>query len=438
MLKLPRPHKVSLESGTTLLYQRNPISPTIAFGIRFDRGSRDEDSCERGLSHLLEHMVFRGTIRRDALRIALDLERIGGQWDAFTGKEMTCYHGKVLEEHFEELADVLADITMNPAFPGEAFKLERRVVLEEIKSAKDSPEDSVHDLFFETLFKGHPLSHPVAGYYRDVVRHSRRNLVGFHRKTYISRNALLGFIGNLPLKKVISILEKKYRFGGRSSGERFLPPVTVNSRVRSLRRSDWSQSHVCIGAATVPASSKESHALVVLSSILGGGVSSRLFQSMRERAGLVYSVYTHASFWRDTGAICTYFSVDPRKLWLAMEIFNEDLNEIREGRIRDEELESAKAQIKGAVVFGCENVNARLFRLFNGEVYYKKYMSPSWTIREVERVDRKRIAEVARKYLEERRLTYVTCGPVSLRVALRGRSGRGSRLKNSRGSNESG
>lgn len=414
MIKLPRSYRISLTSGATLLYQRNPFSPTIAFGLYFMKGSRDEENSERGLSHLLEHMVFRGTRKRSALQIALDLESIGGQWDAFTSKESTCYHGKVLSEHFEKLTDIFADIVLNPTIPVEAFKLEKKVVQEEIRSVKDSPEDTAHELFFKTIFKGHPLAHPVTGYYSDVRRFTRGQLLQFHRKAYTARNALLGFVGNLPVKRVTEILEKKYRFRrkGRSSGKS--RSQTSSVRVRSERRRDWSQSHVCIGTRTVSASDPQRHALIVLSNILGGGVSSRFFQSLREKSGLVYSIYTSANFWKDTGSLYTYFSVDPKNLGLALDIIHEELREVGRGDVRNEEIESAKAQIKGSVLFGIENVNVRLFRLFQSEFYFKRYVPLSDVLRSIDTVDRKMIAELARAFLNERNLTYVTTGPVSL------------------------
>ena len=425
MLKLPRPQKVSLESETTLLYQRNPVSPTIAFGVWFSRGSRDEKDSERGLSHLLEHLVFRGTNKRSALEIARDLESIGGQWDAFTGKESTSYHGKVLEEHFEKLVDILADIVLNPSISDTALELERKVVLEEIRSIKDSPEESAHELFFETLFGKHPLGHPVTGYPKDVARYSRRHLLSFHRRTYVSSNALLGFVGNIPLKKVVSILEDRFRFARRGVAKRVDVHETGSGKVRSARRADWLQSHVCIGVKTAQASSPDRYAIIVLSNILGGGVSSRLFQSLREKTGLAYSIYTQTSFWRDTGVFWTFFSLDPRNLPLALEIFHEELYKLIEEGVKDEELESAKAQIKGSIVFGIENVTSRLFRLLHGEFYHQRYISPSEVIGAVEKVDRGNVIEAARKYLEEGKLTYTTCGPVSLKGLLAGVSHRG-------------
>ncbi len=414
MLTLPHPRKVTLDSGVTLLYQGNPYSPTIAFGVWIKRGSRDESPAERGLSHLLEHMVFRGTEKRDALRIALDLEAIGGQWDAFTSREVTCYNARVLEEHFEQLADILADFILDPTIPEEAFRLERKVVQEEIRSIKDSPEDFTHELFMGTLFKGHPLGYPVAGHLGKVGRYSRGDILDFHRKVYTASNTVIGFVGNIPLRRVVRIVDRKFRFRRRNGRPSRRAPSSGGARRSMRRRPEWSQTHVCIGASTVPASHDDRYGLAILSSILGGGVSSRLFQSMRERSGLAYSVYSHASFWRDAGALFSYFSVDPNNLGKALDIFHTETWNLREGDVRAEELESARAQIKGALIFGIESATSRLFRLFQSEFHLGRYVSVEELIDSIERVDPDTIARIARTYLDRDRLTYTSCGPANL------------------------
>jgi predicted Zn-dependent peptidase len=415
MLRLPGPQKVLLSSGATLLCQKNPISPTIAFGVWIARGSSSEKRNERGLAHLLEHVVFRGTKSRDALRIAYDLETIGGQWDAFTSKESTCYHAKVLEEHFEKLADILADLVCRPSIPDETFRLEKRVVQEEIRSVMDSPEEFAHDLFYETLFAGHPLAHPVTGYLKDVTRHTRRDLADFHRRAYTARDTTLGFVGNLPVATVAGIVEERFRFARRGVAPTVRAPGANARRVRSMRRPEWAQSHLCIGAQVVPASHPDRYPLIVLANILGGGTTSRLFQSLREKTGLVYSVFTSVTFWREAGAISTFFSVDARNVERALDIFHRDLRELREGRVRAEEIESARAQLKGAVVFGMESVDNRLFQMIQSDFYHGRYVSAAEVVRGIERVDRAAVTEAARRYLAPEELSYTTCGPVSLK-----------------------
>jgi predicted Zn-dependent peptidase len=415
MLRLPLPHKVRLSSGATLLSQKNPFSPTVAFGVWIAGGSSREGTAERGLSHLLEHVVFRGTKGRDGLQIAYDLESIGGQWDAFTGKEATCYHAKVLEEHFDKLADVLADIICRPSIPERTFRLEKRVVQEEIRSINDSPEELAHELFYTTLFKGHPLAHPVTGYLKDIAGYGRGDLVAFHRKSYTARDTYLGFVGNIPLPKVVAIAEEKFNFPRKGLPVRARAPVARGGRVRSIRRAEWTQAHVCIGARTVPASHPDRYPLIVLTNILGGGITSRLFQALRERTGLVYAVESHASFWMEAGALCNFFSVDSKNLERTLAIFHGELNDVRGGDVREEEIESAKAQIKGSIVFGAESIENRFFNLVQSEYYYGRYMQSGEIVKAIEKVSRASITEAAQKYLGENDLTYTACGPEGLR-----------------------
>jgi predicted Zn-dependent peptidase len=415
MLRLPAPHKVSLSSGATLLHQRNPFSPTVAFGVWIAGGSSREDVTERGLSHLLEHVVFRGTKKRDALKIAYDLESIGGQYDAFTGKEATCYHAKVLGEHFEALADILADITCRPSIPAATFKLEKNVVQEEIRSINDSPEELAHELFYSTLFRKHPLGHPVTGYLKDIDRYTREDLLAFHRKTYTAADTLLGFIGNLPVEKVVSIVEEKFRFPrARDRGRR--PPLITNpNRISSRTRDEWAQSHVCAGSRTVSASHADRHVLVVIANILGGGATSRLFQSLREKTGLVYSVYSHVSFWKESGALCSFFSVDSKNLRKSLDMLLAELRDLRRGGVRNEEIESAKAQVKAGIVFGVESIENRLFQLIQSEYFHGRYTRFDELLRAIDAVDRDSITEAAERYLTEDVLTYAACGRIGIK-----------------------
>ncbi len=419
MLALPRPKKVLLPSGARLLYQRNPFSPTIAFGVWIDGGSGTEEKDERGLSHLLEHVVFRGTEHRDALKIAFELESIGGQYDAFTGKESTCYHAKVLEENFEKLVDVFADLVCRPTIPEKLMMVEKRVVQEEIRSVNDTPEEFAHELFYVALFKGHPLGHPVTGYLKDVAGYRRDDLVSFHRKTYTAEDTTIGFIGNVPVSRVAALVEERFRFPRRRRRARAWRLQENKAVIRSAKRGDWAQAHVCIGARGVPAKHSDRHSLVILSNILGGGTTSRLFQSLRERTGLVYAAYTHVSFWKETGAICNFFSVDSRNLKRALDLFHAELDDIRRGGVREEEIESAKAQVKGGVVFGIESPENRLFHLLQSDIYHGRYVTSAEHLRSIERVNRRSVTEAAERYLGDGGLTYTACGPIPLAGLVR-------------------
>ncbi|MBN2070663.1 MAG: insulinase family protein [Candidatus Krumholzibacteriota bacterium] len=415
MLKLPRPQRIVLESGARLLYQRNPVSPTVAFGVWITRGSRDEKSSERGYSHLLEHMVFRGTVARSALEIALDLETIGGQWDAYTGKEETCYHGKVLEENFESLADIFADIVLYPSIPLEALPIEKKIIMEEIRSVADSPEESAYEYFFQNLYYGNQLGYPVTGSIEDVAGSTRRRLISFRRRTYNAQNAVLVFIGNIPVNKVVSILDRRFRFSpGAAAAERKLPRFKQKRSVH-VRRSDLSQSHICAGVRVGSASDPERYPLLVLSNILGGGVSSRMFQSLREESGLAYSIFSSVNFWKDTGAFSTFFSVDPKNLSRAVDLYKRETVKIMSDGLRKEELESAIAQIKGSVIFGIESVDSRMFRLFHNYFHYDRYLSLPSLIKSIEEVSLDDLMRVAEKYLGDENHIYVNVGPKKLK-----------------------
>ena len=419
MQRIPRPRAVALDSGATLLYQRNPGIPTVAAGVRFGRGSRDERPGEEGYSHLLEHMVFRGTKRRSALETALDLERIGGQWDAFTSREAVCFHARVLDEHFGEFADILGDLVLDPLFPEDAFRLERRVVQEEIRSVRDAPEEATHELFFGALVGDHPLGAPVAGTIGGIRRASRDRLVAFHRRRFTGGDALVGVVGNVPIGRVVETIEQRLAF--RSS--RRTRPVSLGRPPRRRRagiiRGDWSQVQLVAGNRTVSTTHPDRPALVLLSWILGGGVSSRLFQAMREQAGLAYNVYAHTNFWRDTGAFGIACSVDPRNLGRSVDILRGELKRLVQDGVTADEMASARAQIKASIYIGVESAENLLFRLFSSYAYHGRYRSPAETVRAIERVGRGRVVEAAERYLSWDDLTIVTGGPVSLRPSGR-------------------
>ena len=411
MIDLPEPRRIALDSGAILLYQRNIVSPTTAFGVWINKGSRDERAGERGMSHLLEHMVFRGTPSRSGIDIALDLESIGGQWDAFTSKEAVCYHGRTLEEHFPRLVDVFSDIILDPLLEPAALKTELKVIREEIRSVDDSPEEAAYELFFRGLFGGSQLGHPVAGTLRDISRMDRDGLLSFHRKTYTAANTIFAYIGTMPPGRVARILNRRFKFPlkGRRPGrrrDRFMPAAS-----RSVRRNGWSQHHVCIGARTVSAGDPMRFAVMLLSGIVGGGVSSRLFQSMREKAGLAYSVYSHVNFWSDTGAFSIYFSVDPKNLGSAFKIFDREMENILTGGITAPELESARAQLKGSIIFSLESSETRLFRLFHEECYLGSFRKVEDVLGDIDAVDTAMVDKAAEKLLAPRRLIRAVSGP---------------------------
>ncbi len=397
-----------------MLYQRNPFSSSVALGVWITRGSRDESPSTRGASHLLEHMVFRGTRNRSALGIAFELESIGGQWDAFTSREVTCYHGKVLEENFEKLADIFSDLTLSPSLPSGSLITEKSIIQEEIRSVADSPEECAYEHFFQNLYYGDQLGYPVTGSIDDVEALTRKKLLRFHRTTYCAEDAVIGFVGNIPMKDVVSVLERKFIFPGRGRSDKKVPSVYSGKRSASIERKDMSQSHLCAGVRLTSASEIERYPLHLLSVIIGGGVSSRMFQALRENSGLAYSVFSNVNFWKDTGAFSTFFSVDPGNLPRAVDMYRSEIRRLRMSGIRKEELESAAAQLKASVIFGAESVDNRLFRLFHTYFHHGRYISLPALIKNIDQVDIPCLMRVAEEFLDDSAHTYVTIGPKSL------------------------
>ena len=255
----------------------------------------------------------------------------------------------------------------------------------------------------------------MTGYLKDIARYTREDLFAFHRKTYTAADTLLGFIGNLPVERVVSIVEDSFRFPRRRDRAKSRSLVANPNRISSRTRDEWAQSHVCAGSRTVSASHADRHALVIIANILGGGATSRLFQSLREKTGLVYSVYSHVSFWKESGALCSFFSVDSKNLSKALDILHAELRDLRKGGVRDEEIESAKAQVKASIVFGVESIENRLFQVIQSEYFHGRYTRFDELLRAIEKVDRDMITEAAERYLEENVLTYAACGRIGIK-----------------------
>jgi predicted Zn-dependent peptidase len=309
------------------------------------------------------------------------------------------------------LADVFSDIILNPLIEPPALRTELKVIREEIRSVNDSPEEEVYELFFKGLFNGSQLGYPVAGNLKDIYRINRDGLSSFHRKTYTAANTLFAYTGTLTPGKVARILDRRFAFPikGRRPGRRrdsFGPAVP-----RSARRSGWNQYHVCIGSRTVSAGHPLRFAVMLLSGIVGGGVSSRLFQSLREKAGLAYSVFSNVNLWSDTGAFSVYFCVDPKNLRPALDIFEKEIEKIRRDGVTAEELESSRAQLKGSIIFGLESSETRLFRLFHEECYIGGFRKVEDVLRDIDAVDTDMIASVAGRILAPDRLIRAICGP---------------------------
>lgn len=403
--------KLVLPNGLTVLHQRNPFSRSFCIGLWTHTGSRDERPGEEGLCHFFEHMLFKGTARRSAFDISHEIERVGGSLDAFTTKETMCVFARVLESQKTLAFDVISDMTTNSAFPADQVPRERQVVLQEIGDVKDAPDDLIHDLFSEVVFPDHPLGQPILGYPKSVGRFSRHDLVRFSRRTFRGSNLVLCVYGNIDGRALRSAAERLFQFrpgrtalrGGRLRGD---------ARRKMVRRK-LHQQHVCLGRRTFSYHEDRRVSLMVLTALLGGGMSSRLFQRIREELGLAYSVFTYAEYARDTGMMATYMAVSPKRAGTAIAAVMEEYDKLIRGNLDKDELSAIKEQLKGGILLGLETSTAKMMRMARNELSFGRQTSEKDLIRRIDAVTLDDIHEVASLTLEPDKLSMVSLGPSS-------------------------
>jgi predicted Zn-dependent peptidase len=399
-----------LDNGLTVLHQRNPISRAFCIGVWTRTGSRDERSGEEGLCHFLEHMLFKGTVGRSAFDISQEIEKVGGSLDAFTTKETMCLYAHVLEDHRGVAFDLIGDMLSHPLLSEDHVSLERQVVLQEISDVMDAPDDLIHDMFASAVFPDHPLGRPILGYPESVSGFADRDVRRFARRMFKGQNIVVAVYGNVSARELLGACERLFDFPNgpvRHSRTRLRP---FKPERQSIRRK-LHQQHVCIGNRTYSYLEDERFPLMVLTTLAGGGMSSRLFQRIREEMGLAYSVYTYSDHLRDTGLMATYLAVHPRNARKAIEAVVEEYRRIRTGDVTQSELDDTKEQLKGRILLGLETSTARMMRMARSEMNYGRQIGEKELIRRIDSVSLADIYEVASRSLDADDLCVVSLGP---------------------------
>ena len=404
-------HSNCLENGTQVLSEEIPGVRSITVGVWVRQGAAHEQADVMGASHLLEHLVFKGTERRSAHGLALALEGLGGSLDAYTSREHTSFQARVLDEHLTEALDVLADLTLAPLLRAEDLDLEREVVLEEISTVEDTPDDLVFELHGARLWGGHPYGHPILGTRDTVAAMPVEALRRIHRERYVGKNLVVAAAGNVQHGRFLEMVERL--FGGLAPGERSdrvpaLPePVRGDERVRR----DGAQSHLVFGTEAPPHADPRRYALVLLSSALGGGMSSRLFQRVREELGLAYAVFSFQSFYALAGLTGVYVGTRPSWEERAVKVVREELARIaRDGLPRDE-LEQIKQQVKGQIMLSLESTGARLYRLAGFALYEEPYLDLDELLGRIDAVTLDEVAAAAAEFYDPDRQLLLRLGP---------------------------
>ncbi len=403
--------KTTLPSGITLLTEAMPDRPSLSFGVWVRSGARDEPAASLGITHFIEHMLFKGTERRDARAIAASLESLGGSLDAFTAREEVCYYARALAEHLGEVVDVVSDIVCHSRFDPADIEKEKSVVREEIFACEDNPEDKVNELLAAQMWSGHALGLPILGTVETVDGLGPEALRGYHASRHRADALVVAATGAIEHDRVADEIERRFASPrGEPLGLSAAPPPFEPTR-RHVVRADLQQLHLTLGTRGVAYSDAERYPIVVLSTLLGGGMSSRLFQSVREEAGLAYSVFSMAEFHRDAGLLMIQLGVSPERGREALARVRVELEKLCEEGPAEDEVESARSQLKGSILMGQESVSNRMYRLAHEEIYRGRYTSPEEQVREVLAVTREQVASLARRLLNPGRFALAALGP---------------------------
>ena len=400
-----------LPNGIRLLTERMPHVRSVSIGVWLARGSRHEPQAQSGIAHFVEHMLFKGTATRSAEDIAQEIDSIGGQMDAFTAKEYASYYIKVLDEHLPLAVEVLADIVMRPAFRREDIEREKKVVLEEIKMVEDTPDDLVHELFTEQFWADHPLGRPILGTKETVEALTADALRTYFTRTYSAPNLIIAATGNIEHEAVKALVSRMFE-GVPLQGDPLsdVPPETSSAII--IRNKDLEQSHVCLGTPGYRQDHDARYASYVLNTILGGSMSSRLFQNVREKRGLAYSVFSGLSAYRDAGSMTIYAGCANEAVGELIDVVIAELRRIKQEPPPASELQRAKDHLKGSLMLNLESTSSRMSQLARQEIYFDRQCDLDETLQGVERVTGADVERVAHDLFADGSLAATVLGKV--------------------------
>jgi predicted Zn-dependent peptidase len=399
----------------TVLSEFMPGVRSVAIGAWVRAASLHEPRERMGVSHLLEHMVFKGTRRRSAREIALSLECLGGSLDAYTSREHTVYQARVLDEHLPIAADVLGDLVFEPVIRPADLDLERNVVLEEIGMVEDTPDDLVFELHNAAMWGDHPLGYSILGTRESVQALGVGELQELHRKAYTPAQLVVAAAGNVDHEPLVALLAKT-GWSDRPTGRKKrlpAPPAKPAPPTRQHLKREGSQTHIVMGSPTMGHDDKRRHAMVLLSVVLGGGMSSRLFQRVREELGLAYSVYTFQTFYASCGVQGVYVGTAPKTADAALEAIEQEMAKVVEAGLTEEEIGQGKGQLKGQITLSLESPTARMYRAAGVDLYGEPYRTLDEMLALVDAIDPGTIHQLAREFLTPASQTVVSLGPES-------------------------
>ncbi len=410
--------KEVLPNGLTVITEVMPQVRSVSAGIWIKTGSRRESPEFNGISHFTEHMLFKGTTNRTAEEIAREVDSIGGLLDAFTAKECICFNTKVLDEHLPIAFDVLSDMVLNPLFNEQDIARERGVVLEELKMDEDNPEHLVLEIFTQNFWKDHPLGKPILGTKETVKRLDRAALFDYYHRFYVPSNMLISAAGNLEHQKVVDLVKEKFSALGARVLEDTDPVPATFSRITVRSKKDLKQVQLCLGVPSYPLPHERRYACYLLNVVLGGGMSSRLFQNIRERQGLAYAVFSELSPYRDTGCLSIYAGTSCEAASRVVDSIVQEFRDLKTNPIPAEELRRAKDHLKGSLMLSLESTTARMSNLARQEMYFGKFFSLDEIVKRIEAVEVGELTAIAQEFFQPEAIAITMVGPADgLRIS---------------------
>jgi predicted Zn-dependent peptidase len=400
-----------LPNGMVVLTERMPSVKSASIGVWVRVGSRDEAPEVAGVSHFIEHMLFKGTIRRSAEEIARAVDAVGGALDAFTSRESTCFYAKVLGEHLPLAIDILADTFLHSRLDPDDIDRERQVVLQEIKMVEDTPDDLVHDLFAEAIWGDHPVARPVLGRKETVLLLAQADIRRHMDRFYRPDRTVVAAAGDLEHERMVDLVQRAFEgFEGRSFHSD--PPTPISTAAVRIEERDTAQLHLCLGMDGLPYAHEDRYAIYLLNALLGGSMSSRLFQEVREKRGLVYSIYSYQASYRDCGLLVVYAGTSPESTGQVVDLIRAECARLRKDPLTPGDLQQLKDQLKGNLFLGLEGTSSRMTRLAKTEIYLERSYDLDEIIAGIEAVSVDHFQSVARRILRDEAFAITSIGPV--------------------------
>jgi predicted Zn-dependent peptidase len=393
-------HREVLPNGITIITEQMDHIRSVSLGVWLKAGSRNEEPEVNGISHFVEHMVFKGTTRRSAEDIAREVDSIGGNMDAFTGKETVCFNMMVLDEHLPIAVDVLSDMVLHPVFDETEVERERGVIVEEIKMDEDNPDSLVHEIFTQNFYKDHALGRPILGTKETVRKFDQAKTFAYYRQKFVPENMVISAAGHVEHAALVELLSKEFEELPRGSNGLHETAPKTNSRIILKNKKALEQVQLCIGVPSYRLNHERRFVAYVLNTLLGGGMSSRLFQNVREKQGLAYAIFSELNPYKDTGCLAVFAGTSKDSAQKVVQSVLSEFRDIKAGEVPEEEVTRAKDQLKGSLMLSLESSMARMSNLARQAMYHDRFMGMDEIIAKVQEVTVQSVVEAANEMFQ--------------------------------------